>query len=143
MITIFVLDSPDLVSLGEHIFPFENVKIGLKLKNSLVIDDKSIKDEVISLSLTKDHLFLNSKNFIKLNNKKIKGKLRLKIGDKISIGQTTLRIENFDCSKIESNDEYYNALEQLSKEDPDSYAVIEFFENEYARKLGTINVMEE
>ena len=143
MIWIDITDSIDLVSLGEHYFPYENVTIGNKYKNSLVIKDYEMDNTSIRLKLTNKDLYLIADNFLKLNGKKIKGRIKLKVGDKINLGQTTMHISKFDCTLISSSEEYYSKLEELSKDDPTSYAVIEFFESEYARKLGTINDLEE
>ncbi len=143
MIEVLIKDSPDLLSLGKHTFPFENVTFGQKLKNSLIIDDNRIEDNIVRLKLTKDCLYLIAPNFLKLNSKKVKGKIKLRVTDKITLGQTTIEITNFDASLIETSEQYYEQLTKLAKEDPLSYSIVEFFENEYALKLGTINVMEE
>ena len=143
MIWIDITDSIDLVSLGEHYFPYENVTIGNKYKNSLVIKDLEMNDSIIRFKITEENLFLIAENFLKLNGKKIKGKIKLNIGDKVKLGTTSLHIKNFETSLVPKAEKYYTKLEELANTDPISYGVVEFFESEYARKLGTIDVLEE
>ncbi len=142
MITLKIIESPNVTNLGEVSINLPNITIGRQLKNTIVIQDPSLSNQVINLTLSKKGLTLNSDGFIKINGKKIKGKIKLKPGHTFSAGKTKILVVSITLDSLPNEDQYFRDLEAMSIEHRESFAIVEAMELEYAVELGKIDELE-
>ncbi|MFZ4713075.1 MAG: FHA domain-containing protein [Bacteriovoracaceae bacterium] len=122
MIQIEVTDSADFDALGVRTFYFNEIFIGSKKGNVLIIDDKII-DYHFKIEVNENKimgsLHPDLKSYL-LNGKLSQGKNHLKINDKITLGNSILVLKSATFEVIPTYKEQTNinldAL--LSKNDP-------------------------
>ncbi len=142
MIKLNVIQAPELIYLGEVNINLPNITIGRLLKNTIAINDPSFGNQKISLSLSKKGLYATSESFFKINGKRIKGNIKVKEKDTISLGNTTIEIISYNTEHLPDEDQYYKNLEAMSIEHAESYNIVEALEQEYAIELGKLDELE-
>lgn len=136
MIHFQIIDSPDLLSIGDYNFSLQHITIGRSLGQTLPIDDSSIEKEHLILKTTMKQLIVSSEAEFLVNNKMVKGTINLKLNDKIQIGQTLIQIINFDFKHSLDPNLYHETLRKVGESDPQLLMLIEKLEVLYVDLLG-------
>ena len=138
MITFEITQSDDIESIGEFTFNIDRLKIGDLLNSNFVLYEKWFRSSSIILFISKDKLFLKAnpdKTFL-VNDIKYSGSKLLKINDVVEIGKTKVKIKKFSPTfdpEFKLNNVLAEKKLKFSKEDPDSYNLINEIENEIVK----------
>lgn len=116
MIEIEIIDTPHFDALGNHLRNLNEIFIGQD-RGDIIIQDESIMDfhfriEVFENGKIFGYLNPKLKRF-SLNSKIAQGKVNLKTGDLIKIGQTTIKI--LSATYVSNKSYKQSANEELDK----------------------------
>lgn len=136
MILFKIIDSPDLLAIGEYNFNLHHITIGRSHGQTLAINDDSLLKKHLTLKTTESKLIINCDEDFLINNKRAKGTLNLKIGDVIKVGQSQIQILNFNFEHSLNPNSYYEALEEIGNTDPQLLMLIEKLELLYIDLTG-------
>ena len=142
MIEINLLNSSDKEINGKYKFFYDTISIGTSNKNDLIIQDLTLNETHLTLSITNDTLTCEgggeASSFI-YNSKTFKGRKAFIKKDKIKIGDSTFEIVDFSLEppppKGLSLKESY---ERLLKEFPEQEKIIDEMENEISKIESSI-----
>lgn len=136
MIQIEVLDSPDALSVGHYTYNLPRVFIGRAIHNNLPIDDDKLELYLGVIKHMANSLTFVCKKPFKLNEKRIEGIVRLNKNDIIEVQNLKLKIINFDDKNYSNHEDYYQYLEELKKNDPKKFQLIQSLEEHYIKLTG-------
>lgn len=131
MIHLNILKSNDPNAAGLYEFQYDVLSIGKNLHNDLILKEDEIPKTIGFLIIENRSLFiqtLNSNFFCFVNGKKLSGKKRLEINDKLQIGQTIIEVTQFQKTAEEFvfADLYKNFLAKY----PDHTYILEALDSE-------------
>ncbi len=133
MIHIEILTSNDPLAIGLYEYEYDSISIGRSKKNDLIFLDHELPLSYLSLQVNDDqkssYLVIRSLTptpFFFINEKKISGVLKIRIGDIIAFGENKIKIINFKKTREETdlNDDY----NKFSKEAPELRFALDFIE---------------
>ncbi|MAW07105.1 MAG: hypothetical protein CME61_02365 [Halobacteriovoraceae bacterium] len=138
MITFEITQSDDIESIGEFTFNIDRLKIGDLLNSNFVLYEKWFRSSCITLFISKDRLFLKAhpEKIFMVNDIKYSGSKLLKINDVVEIGKTKIKIKSFSPTfdpEFKLNNVLAEKKLKFSKENPDSYNLINEIENEIVK----------
>lgn len=136
MIHFQIIDSPDLLAIGDYQFSLHHITIGRSLGQTLPIDDIHLSKKVLTLKTTTKQLIVSCDDEYLINQKNVKGTINLKINDKIQIGQTLIQILNFNFEHSIDPNLYHETLKFVGETDPQLFMLIEKLEVLYVDLLG-------
>ena len=142
MIQLKIIKSTSSLSLGSYCYYLDSISIGKDLKNHIIINDPSLYSVHCLLKLSPDNLIFKSDYTYFLNSKKTAGTIKIKKQDQIKIGNTIIKIEDFDLSKAISPDHYFEFLKKIKQENPSLHNLFLALENEYIYQMEEAHVME-
>lgn len=119
MIDIEILNSPDEKRLGRYVFHKDEISFGSNLNDELLLDEEEISPSHISIVIKEFKLYVHLRegiDFILVNGKRTTAAKLLKATDTITIGKTTLKINNFLIENHKTRKEFLNAkVEEFKK----------------------------
>lgn len=136
MIHIEISDCEDLLSIGHFKFHLPRIFIGRSIHNDIPIEDQQIPLELGVVKHLGDSLTFITDFPYQLNNKEVKGILKLNKGDTIKIKNITMQIIDFEIPKENRVDEYYRYLEKVKSESPQKYKFLQALEKHYIKLTG-------
>lgn len=139
MIHLKIIDSQDLMAIGDYPIGLHHVVIGKNLGATIPINDPNIQRDHIIFRLNSSNLVIQSKNIFTLNNKNLIGTSNLQIGDEIKIGSTIIKVINFDLTKALDPNKYYEAIDYLDNNDPKFAMFVEKLELLYVDLTSEVN----
>lgn len=126
MIHLNVLTSIDPNAPGLYEFEYDVLSIGRSIKNDLILNEENVAKCALYLSIENNTLFiqtLSNSIFCLVNGKKISGKKRLDIGDKVEIGKSKIEIIQFKKTNDDLN--FGMLYENFLKKFPDHKYILE------------------
>ena len=134
MISISILESQDIDSVGEYEFKLDRITLGDTKNSFLTIYENFFEGSFLSLKVIKNNLFINYKNkSYKVNNREFKGTKHLNIGDIILFGSTKIKIisfkQDFDLS-LNLSEKITELKKDISNEDSKRLELILQIEDE-------------
>ena len=114
MIELQIIETPDFISLGNYKYKFHHIAIGRGVKNTIIVDDKSLTKEHGSFRVTNKGLLYESEHSFLHNDKKAVGSIILKKDDILQIANTQIKVVNYSDEGLLDPNLYYEKLEELS-----------------------------
>ncbi|EQC51690.1 FHA domain-containing protein [Bacteriovorax sp. DB6_IX] len=144
MIQIEIVDSPDLLSIGVTTYHLHHITLGRSLKNTIILNDSELSKEHALFRLSQRGLIFECDANYLHNQKKVTGTILIKPNDTIEIGQTEIKILNYDLTNLLDSNEYYKYIEELEIKDQDLANLISSIEEEFIYQISKDNnVLEE
>lgn len=131
MIKFKIITSPDLEIQHEHTYNLDTITLGEKRSCNLRILDPQIKNNIIKLSIKDENLIVQNPendNYYFSNDKKIKGKTKVKREDVLKIGSTEIKI--IDFNKSESSKSFFDKYNDRLDSEPDLKELFDSFREE-------------
>ncbi len=135
MILLEITNSPDQEILGEYKTFKNDILIGQHLHVDFPIADPQLEDVHAIIRLNPKTLFIKTlpnKTFFILNGKKFSGEKKLSTGDTITIGQTSIRIANFNYDPQSSPGDFKEYYKKAITKFPETSILLEVLEREIA-----------
>lgn len=134
MITIQFTQSPDLDLLTTHEVLFDRYTLSQGAAADLIINDQDFPLSPIELVIADRQLHFNAaQNPYLHNGKKNIGKKILKIGDRITVGQTTFSIVAFSQTEIKQEQHLRARYNEMNESSPDAGIIVDDIEEELLR----------
>lgn len=131
MIHLNILTSIDQNAPGLYEFEYDVLSIGRSLKNDLILIDEEIPKHAVFLVIEKNSLFVQTISpsfFCLVNGKKLAGKKRLVLGDKLVLGRSTIEIKSFAKTASEFN--FAELYQEFMKKYPQHKYILEALDSE-------------
>ena len=135
MIELEILNSPDSEIKGEYLTYKNDLIIGSSCEADLPIQDSSLNDIHCIFRLLPTHIYIRtvpSAAYFLLNGKKFAGEKNLKLGDKVVVGETEIKLSSFVYDPSSSPGDFKDYYKKTIATYPETAILLEVLEREIA-----------